>query len=158
MYMSQTENQNDPCGPRPLTPNDLLTMKTGVVVQPPGEFQREDMYGRKRWRQVQYLANQFWTRWKREYLANLQARQKWTKTSRNLKVGDIVLMKDEDLVRSHWKMARVVVARVVEAKKPSRYSASKGPLGGGGGLYFLKSLGGGGGQEMSTPLGGGTLF
>ena len=59
------ENQDDPCEPRPLTPNDLLTMKTGVTVPPPGDFQREDVYARRRWRRFQSLANQFWTRWKR---------------------------------------------------------------------------------------------
>ena len=102
------ENQDDPCGPTPLTPNDLLTMKTGVTVPPPGDFPREDVYARRRWRRVQYLANQFWTRWKKEYLSNLQVRRKWNKARRNLEEGDIVLVKDEDLVRSHWKMARVV--------------------------------------------------
>ena len=64
------ENINDPCGPEALTPNHLLTMKSGIVMPPPGNFQKEDVYARKRWRRVQYLANQFWSRWKREYLAN----------------------------------------------------------------------------------------
>nr|XP_054755510.1 uncharacterized protein LOC129261476 [Lytechinus pictus] len=43
--------------PEPLTPNHLLTMKAKVVMPPPGKFQREDIYVRKWWRRVQYLAN-----------------------------------------------------------------------------------------------------
>ena len=35
-------------------------------------------------------------------------RRKWNKTHQNLEEGDIVLVNDEDLVSSHWKMARVV--------------------------------------------------
>ena len=59
-----TENLQDPTS-LPLCPNSILTMKNKVVLPPPGVFQKEDMYCRKRWRQVQYLANEFWSRWKK---------------------------------------------------------------------------------------------
>ena len=56
-----------------------------------------------------YLANEFWSRWKTEYLASLQSRQKWTKTSRNFMVGDIVLVKDSGIFtnRNGWPLACV---------------------------------------------------
>ena len=38
--------------PEPLTPSHLLTMKSKVILPPPGEFQRADLYSRKRWRRV----------------------------------------------------------------------------------------------------------
>ena len=41
-----TENLIDPES-LPLTPNQLLTMKTKVVLPPPGIFQKEDVYCRK---------------------------------------------------------------------------------------------------------------
>ena len=96
----------DPTGPVPITPNHLLTMKSEVVAPPPGTFAKEDVYGRKRWRKVQHLANEFWTRWKKEYLSNIQKRQKWTAPKRNVEVGDIVMLKEEDLTRS-WRLAKV---------------------------------------------------
>jgi len=68
------ENLQDPTS-LPLSPNTLLTMKSKVVLPPPGVFQKEDMFCRKRWRQVQYLANEFWVRWRKEFLHNLQVRQ-----------------------------------------------------------------------------------
>ena len=40
-------------------------------MPPFGNFQRADVYLRKRWRRVQYLANLFWTRWRKEYLRTL---------------------------------------------------------------------------------------
>ncbi len=67
----------------------LLTQKTGVPP-PPGDFSDKDLYT-KQWRQVQTLANQFWTRWSCEYLPCLQHKQKWTVPHRNLQVGDLVL-------------------------------------------------------------------
>ena len=50
---------NDPEAPEPLTPNHLLTLKQKLVLPPPGKFQRADLYCRKWWRRVQYMANQF---------------------------------------------------------------------------------------------------
>ncbi|XP_006820438.1 uncharacterized protein LOC102805352 [Saccoglossus kowalevskii] len=50
------EMLNDPTSPEPLTPNHLLTMKTSLALPPPGKFVKEDLYIRKRWRRVQYLA------------------------------------------------------------------------------------------------------
>ena len=95
----------------PLTPNHLLTMKTRVLMPPPGEFQRNDMYRVKRWRRVQYLSNCFWERWKKSYLMSLQERQKWNKPRRNLEVGNIVLLKDYTTARNRWRTARVEEAR-----------------------------------------------
>ncbi|KAL9967307.1 hypothetical protein ACROYT_G025507 [Oculina patagonica] len=97
----------DPDSSSPLTPNHLLTMKSKVVLPPPGSFQPADMYCRKRWRRVQHLANEFWTRWRKEFLLSLQQRQKWTRPRRNLLVNDVVLIKDENLPRNAWQLARV---------------------------------------------------
>ena len=94
----------------PLTPNHLLTGKSRVVVSPPGSFTKDDTYLIKHWRRVQYLANLFWTRWKHEYLISLQKRSKWTNSTPNIKVGDVVLLVDNTAPRNHWKLARVVDA------------------------------------------------
>ena len=100
---------NDPQSPTPLSPIQLLTFKSDVVFPPPGKFERADVYSRKHWRRVQYLANEFWSRWKSEYLSSLQSRQKWTKESRNFMVGDVVLVKDSNIFtkRNGWPMALV---------------------------------------------------
>lgn len=102
-----TDNLERSDGPLPLTPNHLLTMKSGVIIPPPpGNFVREDLYLRKRWRKVQYLTDTFWQRWKSEYIQNLRSRQKWRKEIPNLNAGDIVLVESE-VPRSEWQMARV---------------------------------------------------
>ena len=90
-----------------LTPNRLLTMKSSVVMAPPGNFQQADAYSRKRWRRVQHLSNEFWYKWRRTYLQSLQSRQKWSASYRNLKVGDLVILKDDSIPRNCWKLARV---------------------------------------------------
>ena len=74
----------------PLTPSMLLTMKTDVILPPPGSFDRADLYSRRRWRRVQHIAGEFWSRWRKDFLQNLQARQNRTNKRRNLKVGEVV--------------------------------------------------------------------
>ena len=101
------ETLADPLSYAPITPNHLLTVKSKVVMPSPGEFQKADLYCRKKWKKVQYLLNEFWTRWKKEYLMNLQMRKKWEKSRRNFQVGDIVLLK-EDSGRNKWPMRRVI--------------------------------------------------
>ena len=76
-----------------LSPSNLLTMKTSVVLPPAGVFQRADVYMRRRSRKVQYLVNLSWTaHWKREYLLTLQQRAKCNSPKRNLAVGDVFLV------------------------------------------------------------------
>lgn len=102
-----TESLCSPDGPEPLTPNHLLTMKPKIVLPPPGKFQQEDLYSRRWWRRVQYLANEFWLRWRKEFLHHLQLRQKWVRPEKNLQVGDVVISKEKDETRNQWPLARV---------------------------------------------------
>ena len=102
-----TGNLASPNGMEPLTPNHLLTIKSRVLLPPPGEFQREDIYLVKRWRLVKYLVNQFWLRWRKEFLLSLQRRQKWVNPQRNMQVGDIVLIREDNVPRNCWRTARI---------------------------------------------------
>ena len=90
-----------------LTPNHLLLLKSNVVL-PPGNFERSDQYCKKRWRQIQYMANVFWKRWMREYIPILQARPKWQTVRQNLAKDDIVLVVDKSLPRNCWPLGRIL--------------------------------------------------
>ena len=89
------------------TPNHLLTLKSKVVLPPPGNFSWPDLYSRRRWRRIQSLSDQFWRRWQREYFLLQQKRQKWNDVSPNSQVGDIVLICDKSCPRNQWPLARV---------------------------------------------------
>lgn len=85
------ENLNDPEYLEPITPNHLLTTKPMVTLPPPGKFIIEVMYAHRRWCHVQYLAEQFWSRWRKEYLSSIATRQCWHTPRRSLEVEDIVM-------------------------------------------------------------------
>ena len=105
-----TKSSDDPSDSEALTPSHLLLLRSGPRL-PPGVFRKEDGYSRRRWRQVQYLADVFWRRWIREYLPQLQERQKWTYPSRNFAVDDIVLVVDDRVPRSSWPLGRITSVR-----------------------------------------------
>lgn len=100
-------NLSDPDSLEPLTPSHLLILKSKVVLPPRGMFQTPDLYTRKRWRRVQHLANEFWCRWRKEFLLSLQQRNKWNHSRRNLTAGDVVIVKEDTLPRNCWQLARV---------------------------------------------------
>jgi hypothetical protein len=108
-------------------------MKSDIILPPPGPFEEADVYARKRWRAIQHLANVFWQRWKTEYLAELQSRQKWNKQVPDIKAGTIVLLSDEETYRNDWSIGKVTkciqskdgVVRSVEILVGNRESPTK---------------------------------
>lgn len=98
---------SEPHDLEPLTPNHILLLKTQPIL-PPGTFSKTDLYARRRWEQVQYMADLFWRRWMQEYLVLLQERQKWMKIRRNFKIGDIVVVVDPTAPRGSWPLGKVL--------------------------------------------------
>ena len=96
----------------PLTPNHLVTLKHAPVLPPPGDFSRGTEFTKGQWKRAQRYVEEFWRRWKTEYLAILQKRQKWHTQRRNLKPNDIVLLHDTQFARCEWKLARVLSVKL----------------------------------------------
>lgn len=107
-----THVSDDPKDERSLTPNDFLGLIPGnvhVAHISPGTtslFSEEDKL-RKQWRYAQWLANQFWKRWIKEYLPSINRRAKWHRERPELKVGDLVLIWDVNAPRNQWRRERV---------------------------------------------------
>ena len=101
------ETINDVNSKVAVSPSHLLTMKSKVVMPPPGEFGKPGLYCRRRWRRVQHVCNEFRNRWCKEFLATLQERQKWFVSRRNFYIGGVALLK-EDANPNEWKLAKVI--------------------------------------------------
>ena len=99
---------SDPTSLKPISPMTLLTQKSKVVYPLPGKFEGCDIYSRKHWRRVQHIVNEFWSRWRNEYLSSLQSRQKWQSQSENLSLDDVVILKEESKPRNEWQLGRAV--------------------------------------------------
>lgn len=94
--------------PQPLTRAHFLLGKR-LSSLPPKPFHayvawasREELT--QRWKYCQRLLNEFWTRWKREYLLELRsAHTRKTPCFTPLKEGDLVLIGDDKISRQIWK-------------------------------------------------------
>lgn len=98
-----TPLSTDPTDPSPLTPGHFLIGRplTSVPSLPitckhPNRYQY-----------IEQLRQQFWERWRREYVAELQERTKWRTRQYELRVGDLVILKEENLPPLQWKLGRV---------------------------------------------------
>ena len=88
-----------------LCPNDLILGRSTSTI-PQAEFDYGSNLSR-RFRFVQSLANAFWKKWTRDYFPSLIVRSKWHVERRNVKVGDVVLLKDANALRGTWRLGRV---------------------------------------------------
>ena len=99
---------DDPNVPFPLTPSMILTLKSDTP-SPNNDITADDIgsYGRKRWRKVQQIANDFWKDWHSFYLSDLQDRKKWKFPRASFSEGDVVLIKSKTAARNQWNMGLV---------------------------------------------------
>lgn len=102
-----TAPSSDTSDPLPLSPNDLLLLRSNASI-PTGIYDKLSCYTRRWYHQAQYLANVFWKRWVREYLPTLQKREKWQTVQRNFQANDIVLVSDEQIPRGKWPLGKIL--------------------------------------------------
>lgn len=96
----------DASSEEPLTPNHFL-IGCANDTQTPGDINDRELCSRKQFRIAQQLKNRFWKRWVKEYLPDLTRRTKWTKEQPNLKVGDLVIICDDNVNSNRWRRGRV---------------------------------------------------
>ena len=56
----------------------------------------------------QHLVHQFQEQWVAQYLTSLHKAGKWNKPQRNLQVGDVVLLKDEEMFARSWPKGLII--------------------------------------------------
>ena len=102
-----TYQSANPADDVPLTPNHFLHGQIGGHFAPTS-YDETDFNLRKRWRRIQELVRHFWSRWMREWLPGLNARQKWFQTQRYVQIGDVMLVISPDTSRGNWPLGRVL--------------------------------------------------
>ena len=88
-----------------LCPNDLLIGGSNKIV-PKGPFKPHST-AKERLNFIQAIVDSFWIKMTRSYFPSLIIEQKWHTDSRNVCIGDIVMVQDSNVVRGEWKMARI---------------------------------------------------
>ena len=83
----------------------VISHSSAIIVETVGDTHAEKL--KCLWRRAQSRVNAFWKAWRRDYLTLLHDRQKWTKTKKDMQVGDLMLIVDESTRRGEWHLARV---------------------------------------------------
>lgn len=103
-----TPLSDDPDDRQALTPGHFFA-DGPLVVPPPFQYMNEsNLEGKKLWIERQKMLAHFWQRWQVEYLTTLQERKKWRREKENVKVGLLVLIRNENLPPAQWRLGRIV--------------------------------------------------
>lgn len=89
-----------------ICPNSLLLGRSGPKGDP-GSFAFES-YPYKRLREIQAEVDKFWRKWSQLAGPNMFVRNKWHTRERNVAVGDVVWVADQNALRGQYRLARVV--------------------------------------------------
>merc|ERR1712183_338882 len=104
-----TPVSNDPLDLEALSPAQILypgvKLTASTSILPPAPPTSESL--KYSFQKARSLVDAFWKRWVKEYITSLRDRQKWLKTEKDPKVGQIVLMVDEVKHRDAWKLGRI---------------------------------------------------
>lgn len=90
----------------PLTPGHFLIGEPLLSV-PDDDYEKSNINLLTRWQLVQQMTQDFWRRWHSEYLNTLQQRTKWQSAIQSPTVGDIVVIKEENLPPTRWLMGKI---------------------------------------------------
>ncbi|GBP80967.1 hypothetical protein EVAR_54130_1 [Eumeta japonica] len=89
-----------------LTPAHLLIGKSLLAV-PEYDWDETPMSRLSRFQVVQAISQHFWRKWNNLYLHQLQMRNKWFSDANPPKVGDLVLIKEDNLPSLKWRRGRI---------------------------------------------------
>ena len=92
-----------------LTPGHFLIGRPLTALPDHSSSTSEQAMSLLRWWQLcQNIVRHFWSRWSNEYITILNKYTKWPHRSRNVSVGDIVVLRDEVLFPTDWPLVKVI--------------------------------------------------
>lgn len=104
-----------PLCPLSTDPNDLNAITPGhfLTLEPLSAIPDPDLLGSKlnhlnRWQLLQRMQQAFWKRWQNEYLHTLQQRGKWLEPTFPIKMGSMVVIKNDLCPPLKWLLGRVL--------------------------------------------------
>ena len=94
------------------------------------------VFSEKRWKVVQHPTNAVWERWLKEFVPELNVKQKWLRNGRAIIVGDVVLYMEQGMPRNQWPLGCVTavhpgldgVVRVLDIKMQGKSYKRSGHL------------------------------
>lgn len=90
-----------------LTPGHFLIGKALTAAPDPSLVHiKENRLSR--WQYLQRLQQGFWEKWSLEYLSAIQKRFKWKYPQVDMKLGTLVIIKEDNVAPTQWRRGRVI--------------------------------------------------
>ncbi|GFV18965.1 integrase catalytic domain-containing protein [Trichonephila clavipes] len=89
-----------------LTPAHFLIGRSMTSVVEPNLIQLKEN-ALKKWQRITRLVQLIWNKWHRCYLSELQQRNKWQFKKQNVKVGDLVVLIEDNMPTFKWPLGRI---------------------------------------------------
>ncbi|CAG9131206.1 unnamed protein product [Plutella xylostella] len=101
-----TPLSSDPSDLIPLTPSHFLIGRTCTML-PAAPVEDKPISSLTRFKRIEQLKAHFWNRFYKEYISELQQRNKWRTIGEQPQTGELVLVKDDRLPPNRWLLGRV---------------------------------------------------
>lgn len=98
---------SDPNDLSVLTPGHFLTLEPLTSIPDP-DYCNLKLNRLTRWQLLQRLHQDFWSRWRSEYLHTLHQRGKWTQPSTPISPGTMVVIKNDLTPPLRWTIGRIL--------------------------------------------------
>ncbi|GFX16737.1 integrase catalytic domain-containing protein [Trichonephila clavipes] len=89
-----------------LTPAHFLIGRSMTSVVEPNLIELKEN-ALKKWQRITRLVQLIWNKWHRCYLSELQQRNKWQFKKQNVKVGDLVVLIEDNMPTFKWPLGRI---------------------------------------------------
>ncbi|GFX13943.1 DUF5641 domain-containing protein [Trichonephila clavipes] len=90
------------------------------IIGPPETVDESKLTLKGRWDIVQKLKLNFWKRWQIDYLNSIQGKTKWKSGTSKIKIGDVVIIKENNLPPSVWPLGKVISTHPGKLDKETR--------------------------------------
>ncbi|XP_072377951.1 uncharacterized protein [Diabrotica undecimpunctata] len=114
---------NDPTDLTPLTPSHFLIGRP-ITTIPDTDLSTITIGRLSNYKTIRHMYQQFWNRYVKEYVSQLQQQYKWKESSSHLKIGTLVLIRSYQQPPCRWPLGRIInlhfgkdkLSRVAEVK------------------------------------------
>ncbi|GFW73543.1 DUF5641 domain-containing protein [Trichonephila clavipes] len=106
-----------------LTPSHFLVGEE--IKGSPETVEESKLTLKGHWHIIQKLKLNFWRRWQIDYLNSMQGKTRWKRGTSNIKLGDVVIIKEDNLPPYVWPLGKVVFTypafRIIErCRRPNK--------------------------------------
>lgn len=98
---------DDPTDSLALTPAHFLI--GGPIKLPINEeMESPPRTANRLFKEIQFQTQSFWNKWSQEYITSLINRPKWREEHKNIRKGQLALIKNDNLAPTYWLMGRII--------------------------------------------------